>query len=1304
MSTKHTLQLKEGDIHLYECKCNRKTKVLKRWTFTKLSIVQGEGRDWKLIDSIDAKQEIILELAEDGKNISTEWVEDDPNHPDKFLGVVINNTAGKLLATFQMKDIVQQRWFMASLGATGRGLFSPQLGVEEKKLEREWSGIWDDTHAVDAQDASEEIPDSHSKELIPPEYSEKAILMYIQEPTYQSVQEIKQSLSGQLHRLHDGQTVVNRPYNDTFLPPLGPPINVYISIGYGQEIDLQPGVQEMWDPVGKIRLFIDHNQQQTYYEDPRPPKPLPIRIDCKQLVYGPDRKDPRIIQVNLAQATVDYHRKRAYRKKEHWGACIIARGRDGADGRGGQNGAPGCNGLKGAPGITSHAGFPGSRGQDGLPGRNGWPGQNGGDGGNGSNGSDLSLFLSGDTNHLQISGSYEGSIQLGGDQCEYIVFVDCSGGNGGVGGSGGAGGYGGQGGEGGNGGNGGHGQHSGTSHPGGNGGNGGDGGNGGPGGVGGYGGRGGRGGNSGNGGLCAIQSYDARLLHLVEVACNAGYQGNLGTGGKAGFGGVGELGGNGGFGGAGGKGGPTSDHSGIMPPGHSGVGGNPGYKGQDGHRGQDGPIGLRGNEGIKGGLSFVLLSTDGQLILEQSAFRYDVQVDPGSVAIASAVNDGIIEPNEKIIITSLNVQNIGKMTLPEGALVSMVTSSTVKFHPMKVALPPLRQQETHTIVQEFYGRVFDVPPPNKPGPYVGEANFETRVDLLRRPFESGKTLHKLVVQYPIKLESIHSQENLGRGEQTRVDITIANISSLPYGNFPGSGGQLALRIHLDRRLSPFVNPHTPFTNQYSIYHDANIQDSFYADIIRIEPVGKITISFNIAVSNRAELFERCPIQANLILRGKLIEYQQSFIRVTPFYIPSNPPADVLFMTDHQITRREFILWQRLFQLVGVTVNFWDRDRYAGISYKEATGDRHELSWVGKHGSSLIIYPNACISAVDPSDLIEHLNNNNRVGTDQTIENDSGAIFIQSIGKDGNSRDIKRYIKDICNVGQKISLEGKDYGGKHMTLPGATDFKSKRSDIVKSLEEQSPNNRCYVTTHLTLPKRLKMLSYTYGSIEVNRFAIEQTSKFMIVSRDISKFLGDDVNMSVAQKEIPLANNWAQTLVYIIYGLPTKIKFGILQGRNEECDITFVTPSGYKLSIVDIAQLALTREILAEVKCHRLHMPKLAALSALVVENLESFVRNTQQVFGIITAVKIFAKENIPSKQKEIKSKVLEYCRKVKRSLIGFGGKQIGKQFNSVKGYSVKGKRLYFEDLISQENTFEPHLRNDNEPNNEFDLSM
>ena len=1307
MSNKSTLQLIEGRVNPYQCRCSRKTKVLKRWTETNLSIVEGETAGWKLVDNYELKGETVLEISEDGKSIIVEWLEDDPNHPDKFLGVVVNNPAGKTLVTFQMRDIVQQRWFMASMGATGKGLFSPLLGQEGRKLEKQWTGVWDDTHAVDLL-APGRIGKSASSETItklgdPPQYTETASMIYNQEPTYQSVQEIKQMISG-LQRQQEGQTVSNRPYHDTFLPPLGPPVNVLINIGYGQEIDLEPGVQELLDPVKNTRLFIDHNLQETYYEDPRPPKPSPVRIDCSQIVYGPDRKDSRIIKTNQGQETIDYHADRAYKKKGQWGACLIGKGRDGAHGRAGQNGAPGCNGLNGAVGNTSFGGFPGNRGQDGLPGRNGWPGQNGGDGGNGSNGSDISIFLSGDTHRLQLSGSYEGSIPLGGEQCEYIMFVDCTGGNGGYGGGGGDGGHGGQGGEGGNGGNGGAGQHGGTSQHGGNGGNGGDGGRGGAGGLGGYGGGGGRGGMSGNGGVCAVQCYDARLLHLVEVACGAGTHGKPGIGGKSGFGGIGGLGGNGGFGGVGGRGGPSSDHSGILPYGRPGVGGNSGQKGYDAFKGKSGEIGIPGNIGIKGGLTFVVLTPDGQHIVEQAPYRYDVQVDPRTVRIASAVDDGIIEPNEKIIITSFNVMNVGAMTLPDGALASMVTSKTVNFHPMKVALPPLRPQETHTVIQEFHGRVFDVAPPNKPGPYKGEAHFETRVDLLGRQFDSAKTSHKLVVQYPVKIENISSPENLSRGEQGRIDITIANISNLPYGNFSGSGGQLALRVHLDKRLSPVANPHAPYTNQFSIHHDNNIPDSFYIDIIRVEPAGKITVTFNLALSNRAELFERCPVQTDVILRGKLIEYQNYFVRVTPFYIPSNPPAEVLFITDHQISRREFVLWQRLFQLLGVRVDFWDRDKYAGVSYKESTENRHENTWAGKHGGSLILYPNACLNLIDPDDVIEHLNDNKRVGKEDFIENDSAVIFIQTnLTSEESSREIKRYIKDLCRAGQKITLEGKDYGGKHVSGPALNDFKSKRSDIVKSLEEQSPTNRCYITTHQTMPRKLKLLSYTYGSVEINRFPIEKTSKFMIITRDTSKFLADDVNMSVTQKEIPIGNNWAQTLTYIIYGLPTRVKFSILQGRIDN-DVTFITPSGYKLSIVDIAQFALTREIIAEVKCYRLHMPKLAVFSSLVLENLDSFVRNTQQVFGIITAVKVFAKENIPSKQKEIKLRVLEYCRRVKRSLITFGGKQIGKQFNSVKSYSVKGKRLYFEDLISQDHTFEPHLRNDNEPNNEYDLTL
>ena len=57
-----------------------------------------------------------------------------------------------------------------------------------------------------------------------------------------------------------------RPWNDTFLPPHGPPVVCPISIGYGLEIGYKSGYQALWDPVSQKVYYIDHIEKKTISE------------------------------------------------------------------------------------------------------------------------------------------------------------------------------------------------------------------------------------------------------------------------------------------------------------------------------------------------------------------------------------------------------------------------------------------------------------------------------------------------------------------------------------------------------------------------------------------------------------------------------------------------------------------------------------------------------------------------------------------------------------------------------------------------------------------------------------------------------------------------------------------------------------------------------------------------------------------------------------------------------------------------------------------------------------------------------
>ena len=65
--------------------------------------------------------------------------------------------------------------------------------------------------------------------------------------------------------------------------------------------------------------------------------------------------------------------------------------------------------------------------------------------------------------------------------------------------------------------------------------------------------------------------------------------------------------------------------------------------------------------------------------------------------------------------------------------------------------------------------------------------------------------------------------------------------------------------------------------------------------------------------------------------------------MAPFYIGKDEPADILFVTGPEITRQLFVLYQTMFEYLGVSLDFWDVEREKGFSINEDTKKRHEVS-------------------------------------------------------------------------------------------------------------------------------------------------------------------------------------------------------------------------------------------------------------------------------------------------------------------------------------------------------------------------
>ena len=136
--------LSPGVVQEYNCFCSRKSKILKRWKDAKISIIpQVVDPPFRVVDSSDVKDiKYLFTLRHDSNDdVLVEFIDDVQHDPDKFLGITVKCKLEKSTTNLRMKDIAQQRWLMACLGATGRGLFSPMLGVEERRMENQLTGI-----------------------------------------------------------------------------------------------------------------------------------------------------------------------------------------------------------------------------------------------------------------------------------------------------------------------------------------------------------------------------------------------------------------------------------------------------------------------------------------------------------------------------------------------------------------------------------------------------------------------------------------------------------------------------------------------------------------------------------------------------------------------------------------------------------------------------------------------------------------------------------------------------------------------------------------------------------------------------------------------------------------------------------------------------------------------------------------------------------------------------------------------------------------------------------------------------------
>jgi hypothetical protein len=682
---------------------------------------------------------------------------------------------------------------------------------------------------------------------------------------------------------------------------------------------------------------------------------------------------------------------------------------------------------------------------------------------------------------------------------------------------------------------------------------------------------------------------------------------------------------------------------------------------------------VNGNLANDGAILWVVSSADGG-VLYQAGTRYEAEVT--NLKVVSAIDDGIFEPNERILVSEVMVVNSGGLPLPEGVTTFMPSTKTIKFEPTQFDLPSDRlfPDQSFVIPITYYGRIFDQPPPNVPGPFVSSAEFHPRAELLGRPFEKSFLHQKLVVQYPVKLEYLRCSENLGRGEVSILEIGVQNISTMPYGSCVGSGGKVVVRLHMDARLIPVGSANIGFNAvPYTITYDPTIPDSMYIQLHEIPPRQTVNVQVTIQMESRAELFDRCHWQADLYLRDKLIEYNFEKVRVTPFYIPRDPPADILLVTSEAITRKEFVYWQRILEVLKVSVDFWDTTRYNGFSLDSASGTRHQVTWEGRYSGKMIMYPHCDLQLLLGVDVPRHFH-----GTDyreSTLREFHSSMLLFLPDSEVHGRIAERFsdlgdkhvLRHLSAVEATLEIpETVRYGGKHISRPGSCfvtpqPYLNWEKKYLKKLEKERPTQAPTVLSRQVNIKSTGRFSYEYGQVDIRHIPLLRSSKFLVVDGaggSVVNMSSDDVHLIPSSSQIPLASNYGQVFLLVLHGLPMLNKIKLLKAQPEHSTdepaipVTFLLPSGASLSLPQLTMVAASSEVSDELYSCSGSAERMQQLAHAVEQDASAFATNGR---AILQGLEL------------IKNQIKLRKKKVSNARVSLAFNEINRHANNIKRY-------------------------------------
>lgn len=481
------------------------------------------------------------------------------------------------------------------------------------------------------------------------------------------------------------------------------------------------------------------------------------------------------------------------------------------------------------------------------------------------------------------------------------------------------------------------------------------GGDGGPGGDGGDGGRGSSGADGGSGGLLRVTVDEGQmhLLMLPKLDVSGGAGGSAGAHGH------------GGSGGAGGRGGSSyswtetesytdSDgNSQTRSTTHYNSGGSDGPPGRSGAAGS-GPL-RHGRRGDDGTMLWVVRMADGP---RTYATRYALSLR--KLTLVNDNEDGIFEPEERVHVRDVVVENVGDMPLPSAQGVELSVERRGYVEPEPGVLVVARGLDGHAR-QTFKGQelsfvIGSYSPSSADEPLRHEETVRLRAHLpaVRRDFEGFHGADAVadatfVVQFPVELSPLETLHSLAPNETARLCFSIRNVSSKSFGHASALGRRVGFRLTLVREGDDSLGD-----DEIGFFDETGArvplepgergEGGWERALAELGPGEERAFEGTLAVHPDAPTYRHARLRLELLL-GRIsapldarpVQLRGFSVRVARRYEPK--PTDLLLVVNNRTTEAELAAWETLCLRLGLSTNVWDlaREGHLDVSRDDGRG-------------------------------------------------------------------------------------------------------------------------------------------------------------------------------------------------------------------------------------------------------------------------------------------------------------------------------------------------------------------------------